>query len=64
RLLRRREIAAVRQHEGVGADLDEAVRRGCAAGALATTRMGAQSAMPTGAELNLFLAAQEATARA
>ncbi|GAA1861797.1 ribokinase [Asanoa iriomotensis] len=40
-----------------GAELDEAVRRGCAAGALATTRMGAQSAMPMAAELDSFLVA-------
>ena len=36
--------------------LAEAVRRGCAAGALAATRIGAQSALPTGAELDAFLA--------
>ncbi|MDG4825575.1 ribokinase [Asanoa sp. WMMD1127] len=47
-----------------GIDLDQAVRRGCAAGALATTRMGAQSAMPTGAELDLFLAAEKEAAHA
>ncbi len=44
-----------------GADLGRAVRRGCAAGALATTRMGAQSAMPTAAELDHFLAAEKET---
>ncbi len=33
-----------------------AVRRACAAAALATTRSGAQSAMPTAAELDAFLA--------
>ena len=38
-----------------GAPLREAVRRGCAAGALAATRMGAQSAMPAAAELDQFL---------
>ncbi|MEV4539502.1 ribokinase [Asanoa sp. NPDC049518] len=47
-----------------GADLHDAVRRGCAAGALATTRMGAQSAMPTAAELDLFLAAEKASTHA
>jgi ribokinase len=36
--------------------MPEAVRRGCAAGALATTRMGARTAMPTAAELEEFLA--------
>ncbi|MFI7430815.1 ribokinase [Micromonospora sp. NPDC049836] len=40
-----------------GRSLAEAVRRGCAAGALATTRMGAQSALPTSAELDRFRAA-------
>jgi ribokinase len=47
-----------------GADLEEAVRRGCAAGALATTRMGAQSAMPTTTELDLLLAAEKETTSA
>jgi ribokinase len=47
-----------------GADLDQAVRRGCAAGALATTRMGAQSAMPTSAELDLLLTAERETTSA
>jgi ribokinase len=42
-----------------GAGLDEALRRACAAGAIATTRMGAQSAMPTAAELDAFLAARK-----
>ncbi|MFC4046969.1 ribokinase [Dactylosporangium siamense] len=37
-----------------GLPLAEAVRRGCAAGALATTRMGAQSALPTRPELDSF----------
>ena len=37
--------------------LPDAVRRGCAAGALATTRMGAQAAMPTTTELDAFLIA-------
>jgi ribokinase len=37
--------------------LAEAVRRGCAAGALSVTRHGAQDSMPTLAELNALLAA-------
>jgi ribokinase len=36
--------------------LADAVRRGCAAGALATTALGAQSGMPTRAELDAFQA--------
>ena len=36
--------------------LAEAVRRGCAAGALSVTKRGAQDSMPTLAELNAFLA--------
>lgn len=40
-----------------GTSLDQAVRRACAAGAVATTRMGAQSAMPTASELDAFLTA-------
>jgi ribokinase len=35
--------------------LPEAVRRGCAAGALSVTKRGAQDSMPTLAELNAFL---------
>ena len=35
--------------------LTEAVRRGCAAGALSVTKHGAQDSMPTLAELNAFL---------
>jgi ribokinase len=35
--------------------LAEAVRRGCAAGALSVTKRGAQDSMPTLAELNTFL---------
>ena len=35
-----------------GLDLRTAVRRGCAAGALAAGRLGAQSALPTAAELD------------
>lgn len=38
-----------------GAPLAVALRRGCAAGALAATRMGAQTALPTGTELDEFL---------
>jgi ribokinase len=38
-----------------GRGLAEAVRRGCAAGALATTKAGAQSALPTADELEAFL---------
>jgi ribokinase len=47
-----------------GIGLDEAVRRACAAGAVATTRMGAQSAMPTASELDAFLAARKDSADA
>jgi ribokinase len=36
--------------------LPEALRRGCAAGALATTRLGAQSALPTTTDLDELLA--------
>lgn len=39
-----------------GAPLPDAVRCGCAAGALATLRSGAQTAMPTGAEVDHLLA--------
>lgn len=42
---------------GVGAELDDALRRACAAGALATTRTGAQPALPTRAEVDSLLAA-------
>jgi ribokinase len=42
-----------------GADLVTAVRHGCAAGALATTRLGAQSALPDRSELSALLAAGE-----
>jgi ribokinase len=38
-----------------GSDLESAVQRGCAAGALTTTRMGAQPAIPTKAEIEEFL---------
>ena len=36
---------------------DEALRRACAAGALAATRLGAQPSLPTAAELDAILAA-------
>ncbi|GAA1539841.1 hypothetical protein GCM10009827_068970 [Dactylosporangium maewongense] len=42
-----------------GLPLGAAVRRGCAAGALATTRMGAQSALPTRGELDTFHSVHE-----
>ncbi|WP_331767898.1 ribokinase [Embleya sp. NBC_00896] len=42
---------------GAHADPAEALRRACAAGALATTRHGAQSALPTRAEVDALLAA-------
>ncbi|MFB9365808.1 PfkB family carbohydrate kinase [Kitasatospora sp. NPDC001664] len=48
---------AVARAEGV-AGLGEAVRRACAVGALATTRRGAQGALPTRAEVGAFLAGQ------
>jgi ribokinase len=38
-----------------GYDLRAAVRRGCAAGAIAVGRLGAQSALPTAEELTTFL---------
>ncbi len=38
-----------------GQNLPDAVRRACAAAALSTTRLGAQSALPTGAEVDAFL---------
>lgn len=38
-----------------GLGLEEAVRRGCAAGALSVTKPGAQGGMPTQAELDAFL---------
>jgi ribokinase len=41
-----------------GLPLSEAVRRGCAAGALATTKPGAQAALPTAPELEKFLTLQ------
>lgn len=39
--------------------LAEAVRRGCAAGALATTSLGAQSSLPTAADLDALMAAED-----
>jgi ribokinase len=39
--------------------LAEAVRRGCAAGALATASLGAQSSLPTAADLDRLMAAGE-----
>ncbi|ASW57789.1 hypothetical protein CIK06_17125 [Plantactinospora sp. KBS50] len=44
--------------QAAGLPLAEAVRRGCAAGALATARIGAQSALPTAAELDQLLAGE------
>lgn len=38
-----------------GRELDEALRRGCAAGALAASRHGAQSSLPTAAEIDGIL---------
>lgn len=40
---------------GSGAGIDVALRRACAAGALATTRPGAQAALPTRAEVDQLL---------
>ncbi|MFI0976907.1 ribokinase [Streptomyces sp. NPDC021093] len=42
---------------GSGVPLPEAVRRACAAGALATTRPGAQSSLPSTAEVDALLGA-------
>jgi ribokinase len=42
-----------------GQELAEALRRGCAAGAVATTQLGAQSALPTAADLDHLLAGEE-----
>lgn len=44
-------VAAVAVALADGADLEEAVRRGCAAGALATQAPGAQASMPSRAQL-------------
>jgi ribokinase len=38
-----------------GRPLAEALRRGCAAGALATTRLGAQTALPTSSDIDRLL---------
>jgi ribokinase len=43
-----------------GASLAEAVRRGCAAGALATGMLGAQAALPTGAQVDELIRAHAA----
>lgn len=48
-------LAAALAH---GHGLVEAVRRGCAAGALATTRLGAQSTLPSRAELEQLLTSE------
>lgn len=45
---------------GQGDSLPFALRRACAAGALATTRIGAQPGLPTAAELGLFMATGKA----
>jgi ribokinase len=42
-----------------GRQLAEALRRGCAAGAVATTQLGAQSALPTTTDLDRLLADEE-----
>jgi ribokinase len=47
---------ALAQSLAAGHDLGAAVRRGCAAGALAAGRLGAQAALPTAAELASVLA--------
>jgi ribokinase len=39
-----------------GRDRDEALRRACAAGAIAASRFGAQPSLPTGAEVDAILA--------
>lgn len=44
---------------GQGDSLPSALRRACAAGALATTRVGAQAGLPTAAELGLLTATGE-----
>jgi ribokinase len=41
-----------------GRDWDEALRRACAAGAIATTRPGAQPSLPTASEVDAILASQ------
>jgi sugar/nucleoside kinase (ribokinase family) len=42
-----------------GRSLDDAVRRGCAAGVLAATSTGAQAVMPTADDLNALLVASK-----
>ncbi|MGI8880205.1 MAG: ribokinase [Jatrophihabitans sp.] len=42
-----------------GFDLPTALRRACAAGALSTTALGAQSALPTDADLDALLSAEQ-----
>ena len=41
-----------------GRDWEEALRRACAAGAIATTRPGAQPSLPTATEVDEILASQ------
>ena len=53
-------VAALSQ----GADLQQAMRQACAAGALACTRLGAQSSIPNAAEVSDFLAMQDPTCTA
>ncbi len=38
-----------------GRDREESLRRGCAAGALAASRLGAQPSLPTAAEVDAIL---------
>ena len=40
-----------------GRDRDEALRRACAAGAIAASRLGAQPSLPTAAEIDAILRA-------
>jgi ribokinase len=53
-------VAALSQ----SADLQQAMRQACAAGALACTRLGAQSSIPNAAEVTDFLAGQAPTSSA
>src|SRR5262245_15620834 len=50
---------ALAQSLAAGHDLRDAVRRGCAAGAHAAGRLGAQAALPTARELSTILATQD-----